>query len=126
MTSKPDECPECGSTKVASILYGLPSFDEELEQQLNAEEVVLGGCTIFEGENFANSSVNHLMQIQNPRRPIEEKRICTSRAAATVVDSSDRLGRAAALLMQLDLGHAWLLASGLGRNAVRHLMTEKA
>ena len=74
MTSKPDECPECGSTKVASILYGLPSFDEELEQQLNAEEVVLGGCTIFEGENFANSSVNHRMQIQNPRRPIEEKR----------------------------------------------------
>jgi hypothetical protein len=54
------------------------------------------------------------------------KALCTSRAAATVVDSSDRLGRAAALLMRLDLGHAWLLASGLRRNAVRHLMTEKA
>jgi primosomal protein N' len=50
MTPKPDRCPECGSEKVASILYGLPMFDEELERQLNAEEVVLGGCTITDDD----------------------------------------------------------------------------
>ena len=44
MTSKPDKCPECGSGKVASILYGLPIFDEDLERRLNAGEVILGGC----------------------------------------------------------------------------------
>jgi hypothetical protein len=47
MTSKPDRCPECGSEKVASILYGLPMFDEELERRLNAGEVVLGGCCVL-------------------------------------------------------------------------------
>ena len=36
MTPKSDKCPECGSKKVASILYGLPMFDEELERRLNA------------------------------------------------------------------------------------------
>jgi hypothetical protein len=46
MTSKPAQCPRCGSEKVASILYGLPIFDEELKRRLNAQEVILGGCII--------------------------------------------------------------------------------
>ena len=46
MTSKPDKCPECGSKKVASILYGLPMFDEELKRRINAGEIVLGGCCV--------------------------------------------------------------------------------
>ena len=44
MTPTPDKCPECGSAKVASILFGLPMFDEELKRQLNAGEITLGGC----------------------------------------------------------------------------------
>lgn len=50
MTSKPDRCPECGSAKVASILYGLPDFSDELERELNAEEVELGGCIIMDDD----------------------------------------------------------------------------
>ena len=46
MTSKPDNCPECGSKKVAGILYGLPMFDDELERRLSAGEITLGGCCI--------------------------------------------------------------------------------
>ena len=33
--NKPDACPKCGSKKLASILYGLPMFDEELERRLS-------------------------------------------------------------------------------------------
>ena len=46
MTSNPDRCPECGSGKVASMLYGLPLFDEERRRQLKAGEISLGGCCI--------------------------------------------------------------------------------
>lgn len=46
MTSKPDKCPECGSGRVASILYGLPMFDEELKRQIDAGEIILGGCCV--------------------------------------------------------------------------------
>jgi hypothetical protein len=46
MASKPDTCPNCGSNRVASILYGLPVFNEELERKLDAEEIVLGGCCV--------------------------------------------------------------------------------
>ena len=50
MTPRPDGCPQCGSEKVAGILYGLPSFDEGLERRLHAGEVVLGGCTITDDD----------------------------------------------------------------------------
>lgn len=49
MENKP-KCPECGSANVVSIIYGFPAFTEELEKQLNNNEVVLGGCVIFEGQ----------------------------------------------------------------------------
>jgi hypothetical protein len=45
-TKKPDKCPECGSEKIARILYGLPSFSENLRMKLEKNEVVLGGCCI--------------------------------------------------------------------------------
>jgi hypothetical protein len=31
---------------VASILYGLPVFNEKLERKLDAGEIVLGGCVV--------------------------------------------------------------------------------
>ena len=40
------KCPECDSVKIAQILYGLPAFDEKLEQDLEAGKVVLGGCNV--------------------------------------------------------------------------------
>ena len=49
--SKPDDCPECGSKKVASIRYGLPMlFDEELKRRLNAGQIILGGCCITDDD----------------------------------------------------------------------------
>ena len=45
--TKPDACPKCSSRKVASILYGLPRFDEELERSIDVGGIVLGGCCIF-------------------------------------------------------------------------------
>ena len=41
---KPAKCPSCGAAPVASILYGLPVFDEELEQAIAVGRIALGGC----------------------------------------------------------------------------------
>ena len=46
LTPLPD-CPSCGSAKAAHILYGLPSLTDELQQAIDEQRVVLGGC-IFE------------------------------------------------------------------------------
>lgn len=40
------KCPKCGSRRVAPILYGMPAFSEEMEQQLKEEKLYLGGCCI--------------------------------------------------------------------------------
>jgi predicted RNA-binding Zn-ribbon protein involved in translation (DUF1610 family) len=47
---KPDKCPECGSDKIAWILYGLPSFSENLRKKLKNDEIVLGGCCITKND----------------------------------------------------------------------------
>ena len=44
------KCPKCGSEKVASVLYGMPVFDEELEARIDAGDVVLNGCEIVLGD----------------------------------------------------------------------------
>ena len=41
---KPHQCEKCDSDRVAVILYGLPIFTEELERDIDAGRVVLGGC----------------------------------------------------------------------------------
>jgi hypothetical protein len=50
MIEKPDQCPECSSNEVASILYGFPDFSEDLERSLESGEIVLGGCTISDDD----------------------------------------------------------------------------
>ena len=42
---KPRKCPECGSARIATMLYGNPAFTTDLEEKLAAGLVVLGGCT---------------------------------------------------------------------------------
>ena len=41
---KPRKCPKCGFSPVASILYGMPAFDEDLERDLENKSLILGGC----------------------------------------------------------------------------------
>jgi len=43
---KPNKCPECGSDKIASILYGLPAFSESLRLRIRENKTVLGGCCV--------------------------------------------------------------------------------
>ena len=43
---KPRKCPKCGFSPVASILYGMPAYDEELERRLENKSLVLGGCVV--------------------------------------------------------------------------------
>jgi hypothetical protein len=45
-TKKPDKCPECGSSKIAQILYGLPVFSPGLEKKINENKITLGGCCV--------------------------------------------------------------------------------
>lgn len=44
------KCPKCGSNNIAMVLYGMPSYDEELEAKINAGDVVLNGCKIILGD----------------------------------------------------------------------------
>lgn len=41
------QCPKCGSSNVAWILYGEPCLTKELKADLDAGRVCLGGCCIF-------------------------------------------------------------------------------
>ncbi len=43
---KPRKCPKCGSNKVAAILFGLPVYSENLQQDMDSGKIVLGGCCI--------------------------------------------------------------------------------
>mgnify|MGYP000855944048 CR=1 FL=1 len=42
----PSECPKCGSTRVAKIVYGLPVFSDQLNAAIKDGRKVLGGCCI--------------------------------------------------------------------------------
>ena len=49
MTAEPSlVCPKCQAGNPARILYGLPDFTPELQQELSSKRVVLGGCVIFD------------------------------------------------------------------------------
>lgn len=41
---KPIKCPTCGKSPVATILYGMPNLNEELQQKLDEGRTVIGGC----------------------------------------------------------------------------------
>ncbi|WP_203329171.1 hypothetical protein [Candidatus Laterigemmans baculatus] len=45
-SQKPVKCPKCGGQPVARIVYGLPHFSDELEQEIQSGKTVLGGCCI--------------------------------------------------------------------------------
>ena len=40
----PKECPKCGHSPVAKILYGLPDFSPELDASIEAGKTSIGGC----------------------------------------------------------------------------------
>jgi hypothetical protein len=42
--SRPTRCPYCGAARVAAILYGLPALDAQLDRDIEAGHIVLGGC----------------------------------------------------------------------------------
>ena len=47
---KPQECPSCGSKKVATILWGYPEFSSKLEKNLKEGKIVLGGCDVSDND----------------------------------------------------------------------------
>ncbi len=47
---KPRKCPKCGSSTIANILYGMPIWDERLQEKLDTNKTVLGGCVICDDD----------------------------------------------------------------------------
>ena len=43
---KPRKCPQCGSSRIAVILYGMPEYSPELAKSLKEGKIELGGCCI--------------------------------------------------------------------------------
>ena len=40
------ECPKCGGTDIAMILWGLPDMSSELEKKVKEKKIVFGGCLV--------------------------------------------------------------------------------
>ena len=49
MPRRPKKCPECGSSRVATILWGMPAFSE-IKDDLEAGRIVIGGCCIDDND----------------------------------------------------------------------------
>jgi ribosomal protein S27AE len=47
VSGKPEKCPVCGFSPVATILYGDIGYSPQLSEQMEKREVVLGGCFIY-------------------------------------------------------------------------------
>ena len=47
---KPKNCSQCGSKKIAEILYGMPAYSDELQRDLDLGKVVLGGCGVSDDD----------------------------------------------------------------------------
>ena len=41
-------CPRCGSREIAMVQYGMPALSDQLEADLTAYRVVLGGCMVWD------------------------------------------------------------------------------
>ena len=41
-----NECPSCGGTDIAMILWGLPNMDLKLAKKVKDKKIVLGGCCV--------------------------------------------------------------------------------
>jgi primosomal protein N' len=46
----PKSCPNCNSPRLAEILYGLPRFDDELDNDIKEGRIVLGGCCVTDND----------------------------------------------------------------------------
>ena len=42
-------CPRCGAADIARIQYGYPAGSAQLDEDLQAKRVVLGGCLVWTG-----------------------------------------------------------------------------
>ena len=40
------ECPKCGGTDIAMILYGLPSNELQKSKKVKEKKIVFGGCCV--------------------------------------------------------------------------------
>lgn len=49
---KPRKCPSCQSSRVATILTGMPAMNEKLEQDIKDGRVILGGCAMTEDDPY--------------------------------------------------------------------------
>ena len=43
---KPRNCPNCDNSPVASILSGMPAYDEKMQKDIADGRLTLGGCCI--------------------------------------------------------------------------------
>ena len=44
------ECPKCGGTDIAMILWGLPSNSEFLKEEVKKKKIVFGGCVVSKSD----------------------------------------------------------------------------
>ena len=50
VSKKPVSCPICGSKKIATYMYGMPAYSEELMKEIDEGIIILGGCCISDND----------------------------------------------------------------------------
>jgi len=47
---KPRKCPECGSNRIARVMYGMPEYSEKMAKEIDEKRLILGGCCVTEDD----------------------------------------------------------------------------
>ena len=50
VTRKPRKCPFCGSKIIATYMYGMPVYSEQLMKKIEEGKTILGGCCISDND----------------------------------------------------------------------------
>lgn len=54
------QCPNCKSNNVARVRFGMPDFNDKLQEELDNGTIVLGGCSVSDSDpNYCCNDCKH-------------------------------------------------------------------
>ena len=92
---KPRKCPSCGFSPVGKILYGMPAWSVQFQEDVDAGRTIVGGCCI--------SDDDPLWQCFKCGLQIYKKRPQQNSIDAEIRDTFTKLSRATSLEKLLEI-----------------------
>jgi len=51
VSKKPRACPVCGSSRIATYLWGMPDFsNKKIQNEIDEGKIIIGGCCISDDD----------------------------------------------------------------------------